>query len=145
MKSEFEKLNEIYTSITDIDRILKTSDNKDKLDNVFIAIKNINRSELDQQIINNVISSIRNALVKVYQETLVEINKNITQEPQTRVSVTESDHSSVNVNDYLPNPILEQKIAENQTKNPLSIEEKLKSGNLADLLTAKSIAKRIRR
>lgn len=135
MKSEFEKLNEIYTSITDIDRILKTADDRDKLDNVFNAIKNINRSELDQQIINNVISGIRNALVKVYHETLTEINKNITPEPVTRVSsITETEKAAtVNVRDYCPSPILEETIA--QSDKSLSFEDKLKAGkNIADLI-----------
>lgn len=105
MKSEFEKLNEIYTSITDIDRILRTSDNKDKLDNVFNAIKNINRSELDQQIINDlVVRGIRNALVKIYNETLAEINKNVYIDPRS-VPISGESVSAIDTNDYYPNNV----------------------------------------
>lgn len=102
MKSEFEKLNEIYTSITDIDRILKTADDRDKLDNVFNAIKNINRCELDQRIIDDlVIGGIRNALVKIYSETLAEINKTITPNPPTRTIAPETS-TKIDINDYYP-------------------------------------------
>lgn len=76
MMHEFEKLNELYIAIRDIDKIIM-SDSKDKLDDLNNAIKNIDKNKFDKSVENDIIFSYRDALVKIYENCINELNSNI--------------------------------------------------------------------
>lgn len=74
--TEFEKLSEIYGAIKSIDRIV-ASDSKEKLDNVLVALKDIKKEEFDSDITLEIINGYRNALLKIYQNIIGDLNTSI--------------------------------------------------------------------
>lgn len=76
MTQQFEKLNEIYSAIKDVDKIIM-SDSKEKLDDVINALKNIDKNKFDKSLENNILFCYRDALVKIYNSSISELNSNI--------------------------------------------------------------------
>lgn len=72
---EFIKVGKIYTTITDLDHIL--SGNSDtKINDAANAIREL-ENELDSKVQNNIIASIRKAILDVYREKIDSLNQNI--------------------------------------------------------------------
>ena len=72
----FEIMAELSSAIKRLDRI-KDKGGEDMLENVFTTVKEINLECLDNDIKMNIINSIREGLVRLYQERQVAINKEI--------------------------------------------------------------------
>lgn len=80
-KDVFEKLNDYYTAIMDIDKI-KTTENIDcnnecRLDRVLVAIKDIPKRDLVEADCNIIIDALRHSLVELYKETYKDIEDDI--------------------------------------------------------------------
>lgn len=108
MKDEFEQLDVIYTAIKDIDRICNEKEVPDlvkqpsgalgdnKLDRILFAVKDIDKAKYKETLTNTIITSIREALVLIYQEEFVNLNSLINLDTQitansSPVTVTESE------------------------------------------------------
>ena len=76
MKTDFEKLNELWTAIRDVDEIYK-SDNDDKIDDIINAVKNINKKEFDAESQNIIVSGFRQGLLNIYKELFENLNAGI--------------------------------------------------------------------
>lgn len=73
---EFEKLNTIYSAIRDIDRI-RNSQSEEKFDDILNVIKDIKKQEFDEENTEKIILGIRDALEKIYRESLIKLNSGI--------------------------------------------------------------------
>ena len=73
---EFEKLNTIYSAIRDIDRI-RNSQSEEKFDEILNVIKDIKKQEFDEENTEKIILGIRDALEKIYRESLIKLNSGI--------------------------------------------------------------------
>lgn len=78
---DFEKLNLIYSAIRDIDKI-RASKSEDKFDEIMNVIKDIKKQEFDEENTEKVIMGIRNALVKIYVNSLGNLNNTIALQSQ---------------------------------------------------------------
>ena len=76
MKTDFEKLNELWTAIRDVDEIFK-SDNDDKIDDIINAVKNINKKEFDRESQDIIVSGFRQGLLNIYKELFENLNNGI--------------------------------------------------------------------
>lgn len=76
MKSDFEKLNEIWTAIKDVDEIYN-SNSEDKIDDIINAVKSIDKKEFDQEAQNIIVSGFRNGLLNIYKQLFDSLNKGI--------------------------------------------------------------------
>lgn len=73
---EFERLNTIYSAIKDIDRI-RNSESEEKFDDILNVIKDIKKNEFDDENTEKIILGIRDALEKIYRESLIKLNNGI--------------------------------------------------------------------
>lgn len=78
---DFEKLNLIYSAIRDIDKI-RESKSEDKFDEIMNVIKDIKKQEFDKENTEKVIMGIRNALVRIYMNSLGNLNNTIALQSQ---------------------------------------------------------------
>ena len=76
MKTDFEKLNELWVAIRDVDEIFK-SDNDDKIDDIINAVKNINKKEFDAESQNTIVSGFRQGLLNIYKNLFENLNSGI--------------------------------------------------------------------
>ena len=79
-REEFDNLFTLYSAIADIDAIVKETDSPDddsKLDRVLFAIKSIDKNKFGENFTDLIISSIRKAIVELYDKDLVKVNANI--------------------------------------------------------------------
>lgn len=78
MKHEFEEINELYTAIKDIDKIMsRKSNNESRLENVLHVVKEIDKSNYDPEIEESIIKYIRSAILKMYVDRMKTINDQI--------------------------------------------------------------------
>ena len=78
MKHEFEEINELYTAIKDIDKIMsRTNNNESRLENVLHVVKEIDKSNYDPEIEESIIKYIRSAILKMYVDRMKTINDQI--------------------------------------------------------------------
>lgn len=73
---DFEKLCSIYSAIKDIDRI-RNSNSEEKFDEILNVIKDIKKTEFDDENMEKIIDGIRDALLKIYKESLIKLNSGI--------------------------------------------------------------------
>lgn len=73
---DFEKLCSIYSAIKDIDRI-RNSNSEEKFDEILNVIKDIKKTEFDDENMEKIIDGIRDALMKIYKESLTKLNSGI--------------------------------------------------------------------
>lgn len=73
---DFEKLCSIYSAIKDIDRI-RNSNSEEKFDEILNVIKDIKKTEFDDENMEKIIDGIRDALLKIYKESLTKLNSGI--------------------------------------------------------------------
>lgn len=76
MKTDFEKLNELWTAIRDVDEIFK-SNTDDKIDDIINAVKNINKKEFDMESQDIIVGGFRQGLLNIYKELFDNLNKGI--------------------------------------------------------------------
>ncbi len=76
MNPEFAKLNQLHEAIRDLDKICK-SNSDSKLEDVLMAVKDIDKSLYDTNLTDIIIMSIRQAIEKIYAETLERLNNQI--------------------------------------------------------------------
>lgn len=80
-KESFDKLYSIHSAIEDIDRIssynFKDNKTESKIDLVLNFIKDINKRELDESIVDKVVADIREGLQIMYMNELAKLNKDI--------------------------------------------------------------------
>lgn len=78
MKDCFVELNELYTSIQDMDRVCNNpSSEETKLEDVLFAVKNIDTSQYKDEYVETIVNAIRKALVDLYTKKIAEINNSI--------------------------------------------------------------------
>lgn len=101
MKTDFEKLNELWTAIRDVDEIFR-SDNDDKIDDIINAVKNINKKEFDIESQNIIVSGFRQGLLNIYKELFESLNNGIDELgglascPMNKSNPVDSNNASVN-------------------------------------------------
>lgn len=76
MKSDFEKLSELWEAIKDIDEIVNST-SEAKIDEVINATKNLDKSLLDTDSQDKIIAGFRNGLLKIYKDLLESLNTGI--------------------------------------------------------------------
>lgn len=78
MKHEFEEIDELYTAIKDIDKIMsRASNNESRLENVLHVVKEIDKSNYDPEIELSIIKYIRSAIMKMYIDRMKTLNESI--------------------------------------------------------------------
>lgn len=78
MKDEFEKLNELYGAIKEVDKLLVTEGSqKDRFDNLVTAIKNIDRNKFPEEYLTSIILYVKAALCQNYNDILEVLNSSI--------------------------------------------------------------------
>lgn len=78
---EFDKLSTVYDAIKDLDKVLE-SKSEDKLEDAINCIKNVNRAEFSPEIQDRIINDFKDALFKIYNDTLSELNLDISLKTQ---------------------------------------------------------------
>lgn len=73
---EFEKLKDLYTAISDLDRIFN-SDSEEKFDAAVNAVKNLNRKEFSSKLQNKIVSDIKEAVIEIYINDMNSLNGSI--------------------------------------------------------------------
>lgn len=68
LSPDFEKMQELHSAIKHLNQI-KAKSSEDKLDETFNAIKNINKSEISEEILNKVVDTITDGLIEIYFAT----------------------------------------------------------------------------
>lgn len=81
-KDTFNKMYELHTAITDIDKIMSRSEELDqngdtKLDAILVTVQNIPKKDYDKQLANNIANGIRSAILDMYNRTASELNGEI--------------------------------------------------------------------
>ena len=104
MKTDFEKLNELWGAIRDVDKIYNSTSGE-RIDNLINAVKNINKSEFHEEAQNKIITGFREGLLNIYKELFNNLNKGIDNigglAPVSNVSKVESGESiDSTVNQY---------------------------------------------
>lgn len=77
IKSDFEKLETLYTAISDLNKVSADKNSDTKIDDAFNAIKDVNKSEFDDELQNVIINTIKDAVVKIYKEESNRLNNSI--------------------------------------------------------------------
>ena len=101
MKTDFERLNELWTAIRDVDEIFR-SNNDDKIDDIINAVKNINKKEFDIESQNIIVSGFRQGLLNIYKELFESLNNGIDELgglascPMNKSNPVDSNNASVN-------------------------------------------------
>ena len=70
---EFDKLDQLYTALRDIDNV-ENSKSDCKLDDVWNVIKDIDKTQFDDGIEDDIVSSIRSAIEKIYLNYFNQVN-----------------------------------------------------------------------
>lgn len=81
-KDTFDKMYDLYNAIVDIDKIVNAPDEINqngecKLDQVLFYVRDIPKTEYDDQYSAQIIQSIRSAIVEMYSRISQEINNDI--------------------------------------------------------------------
>lgn len=77
IKADFEKLEILYTAINDLNKVLESKDSNTRIDDLFNAIKEIDKSEFDADIQDKIISYFKEAIVKIYTDESIRLNSSI--------------------------------------------------------------------
>ena len=85
----FDKAQKLFDTIKTIDRI-KNSDDDDRIDALFTAIKDIDRKDIGHEFEDIIIDSMRDALHKSYKEEIDRMN-NLVDKPNKTALETLSD------------------------------------------------------
>ena len=73
----FEVMYGLMSAIKQIDRIIAKNNSEDILEDVMTAVKEINLDQFDSSIKKNIVENIRAGLVNMYEEQIIEANKEI--------------------------------------------------------------------
>ena len=98
---EFDKLSTVYDAIKGLDKVLE-SKNDDKIEEVINCIKEIDRSEFDPEIQNRIITDFKEALLKIYNDTLeslnldIDIKTNLEYKPKDKYKESKIENTSMN-------------------------------------------------
>ena len=89
-REEFDNLYMLYTTISDIDNIINSDDvespdKETKLDRVLFAIKSIDKHVFSDNFTEDIITSIRKAVVELYDKELVKVNASIGIETKNKI------------------------------------------------------------
>lgn len=82
LNDDFEKMQLIYSTIKDIDKILM-SNSDEKFDDLVVALKNINRKEISDDVINTIGTALRTALLEIYNKCQKSVNDSIATSAKT--------------------------------------------------------------
>lgn len=88
----FDKAQKLFDTIKTIDRI-KNSDDDDRIDALFTAIKDIDRKDIGHEFEDIIIDSMRDALYKSYKEEIDRMNS-LVDKPSKTALETLSDQSN---------------------------------------------------
>lgn len=98
IKTDFEKLEILYTSINDLNKVLNDKDSDTRIDDLFNCIKEVDKSEFSSEIQDAIIKSFIEAVTKIYKEESIRLNSNI------GVSFDNEDYQlyPINKKDFIP-------------------------------------------
>ena len=77
IKTDFEKLEILYTAINDLNKVLENKDSNTRIDDLFNAIKEVDKSEFDSEIQDRIIKSFIDAVTKIYTDESIRLNSSI--------------------------------------------------------------------
>lgn len=105
-KDVFEKLNDYYSAIMDIDKIKKSENidcnNECRLDRVLVAIKDIPKKDLLIDDCDIIIDALRHSIVELYKETYKNIEQDIFN-PDSKIICRENVDNKDSVTKVLEN------------------------------------------
>lgn len=127
MKTDFEKLNELWTAIRDVDEIFK-SDTDDKIDDIINAVKNINKKEFDMESQDIIVSGFRQGLLNIYRELFDNLNNGIDElgglahSKINKARPVDSNNTSVNRVEDVNNGSTQEYFVSSQSSNDIEEE-----------------------
>ena len=77
IKTDFEKLEILYTAINDLNKVLENKDSDTRIDDLFNVIKEVDKSEFDSEIQDRIIKSFIDAVTKIYTDESIRLNSSI--------------------------------------------------------------------
>jgi hypothetical protein len=87
----FDKAQKLFDTIKTIDRI-KNSDDDDRIDALFTAIKDIDRKDIGHEFEDIIIDSMRDALYKSYKEEIDRMNSLVDKPNKTALETLSDQH-----------------------------------------------------
>ena len=123
ISEQFTRLKMLYEAIRDID-IAKEKEPDDLLEQIFHAVRDIDKKDYDEDTTNTIVDALRSAVVKMYDEQLNSINR--------RVGLSYGSPASVPIPKSVPNsldllledPSINEKIAGSINNRINNIEPK---------------------
>lgn len=112
VKSDFEKLQSLYSAIIDLNKVLEDKTSDTRFDDAINCIKEINKSDFDKSIEEDIIVSIKNAVLKIYNDESERLNKALT-DP--------SKLPPVDIDDFYPGSLVKK---DSTPKSPLLVKDK---------------------
>ena len=110
ISEQFTRLKMLYEAIRDID-IAKSKESEDLLEQIFHAVRDIDKKEYDEDTTNTIIDALRSAIVKMYDEQLDAINRmvGLSYGSPTSVPIPKNIPNSLDL--LLEDPSINEKIA----------------------------------
>lgn len=97
IKSDFEKLEALYGAIIDLNKVLEDKSSDTRFDDAINCIKEINKSDFDKSIEEDIIKSIKDAVLKIYTDESDRLNKALTDTNKI---------DPINAQDYYPKDLV---------------------------------------